>query len=284
MNPPIRYFGGKSNMKNEILKNFPDRKSYDTYIEPFGGSYSVGLAFCGDVPNEIYNDLNDNVYSLYKVLQDEGLYREFKKKCDLSIYNESFRREYLDRLRHDELNTLDRAYMFWYVNRTSHNGVGGFSVNLVVRRNMSKSVSDMLSAIDRMDELHQRLSKVTVLNRDALTLIEKYGEREDVFIYCDPPYVWDTRTTARYETDMSNDQHEKFIDICLKSKAKILISGYDHPFYDRLLETGCWRKVKFDVHTVSGNKEPKTSVETLWMNYSPVKGKNLFDEESETLF
>lgn len=284
MNPPIRYFGGKSNMRNEIVRYFPDEGSFSTYIEPFGGSYSLGLEFCGHVPNEIYNDLNRNVYSLYSVLQDEELYKSFKGKCDLCVYSEDFRKEYLMRLRSDEnLSPVERAFMFWYVNRTSHNGVGGFSVNLVVRRNMSKSVSDMLSAIDRMDELHQRLSKVTVLNRDAMGIIEKYGQREDTFIYCDPPYVWDTRTSARYETDMSNPQHEKFLDICLKSKAKILISGYDHEMYDRLTVTG-WRKVSFDVHTVSGNKVAKTSVETLWMNYEPGHVQKSDEPDEVSLF
>lgn len=266
MNPPIRYFGGKSNMKNEIVKHFPVRDSYNTYIEPFGGSYSIGLEFCEDVPNEIYNDLNENVYSLYSVLQDENMFKRFKEKCDLSVYHEQFRRDYIEKLKSQELDMVDRAYMFYYVNRTSHNGIGGFSTNLVVRRNMSKSVSDMLSSIDRMTELHQRMSKVTVLNRDAIDLIKKYSSSDEVFIYCDPPYVWDTRTSTRYDVDMSNDQHQKLIDTCLKSKSKILISGYDHSLYDQLTSQG-WKKVKFDVHTVSGNKSPKTSTETLWMNY-----------------
>ena len=40
---PIKMFGGKGTMFNEIIKYFPDSDEYDTYIEPFGGSYSIGL-------------------------------------------------------------------------------------------------------------------------------------------------------------------------------------------------------------------------------------------------
>ena len=46
---------------------------------------------------------------------------------------------------------------------------------------MSKSVSDFLSAIDRLDEIHDRLSKVIVTNCDGIDLIEKYNT-ENVFI------------------------------------------------------------------------------------------------------
>lgn len=37
MNAPIPYFGGKNWMNNYIIKYFPERETYNTYIEPFGG-------------------------------------------------------------------------------------------------------------------------------------------------------------------------------------------------------------------------------------------------------
>lgn len=266
MNSAIRYFGGKSNMISRIIEHFPDEGTYDTYIEPFGGSYSVGLKNCEKVPIEIYNDLNQNVYSLYKVLQNKELYTKFKEKCDLAIYNEDFRKEYRESLKNDKLDIVERAYKFFYVNRTSHNGIGGFSINTVVRRNMSKSVSDMLSAIDRMDELHQRISKIIVTNKDAFELIERYKNNENVFFYLDPPYHWSTRTATRYETDMNDEQHLKFVDLVLDSKAKMLISGYDCVIYDKLVNNG-WNKIQFEVNTTGGDKKPKKKIETLWKNY-----------------
>ena len=185
MNAPIKYFGGKNLMFNEIKKYFPERESYNIYIEPFGGSYGVGLHMDYVPPTEIYNDLEKNVYSLYKVLQDSKLFEEFRRKCELSPYCDELRKEYKDKLKNDDLSIVDRAYMFFYVNRTSHNGVGGFSVNSVIRRNSSKSISDFLSTIDRLPEIHQRLSNVIVTNKDGIELIEKYNT-ENVFLYLDP--------------------------------------------------------------------------------------------------
>lgn len=267
MNSVIRYFGGKGNMFNNIITEFPEKGSYVMYVEPFAGSYSIGLHTPEDriAPIEIFNDLDDNVYSLYKVIRDKELYPKFKEMCDLSVYSEAQRKEYKEKLKDGELSLLDRAFMFFYVNRTSHNGIGGFSVNTIIRRNMSKSVSDMLSCIDRMDVFHQRVSRLIVMKRDALELIEQY-DRDNVFFYCDPPYIHDTRGETRYAVEMENEGHEKFIDLCLKSSAKFLISGYDHPIYDRLVENG-WKKIQFDVNTVDGTRKAKTKIETLWKNY-----------------
>ena len=153
LQPPIKYFGGKNLMYKRILDEFPNPEDYDLYIEPFAGSYGIGMKIDTIPKMEIYNDLDKNVYSLYKVLQDIEMFTEFKRKCDLSYYSEDLRDEFRVDLKDSEISLVDRAYKFFYVNRTSHNGVGGFSINKHVRRGMSKSNSDFLSAIDRLPEI-----------------------------------------------------------------------------------------------------------------------------------
>jgi len=264
MNSPIKYFGGKGTMYNKIIKYFPPKETYNTYIEPFAGSYSIGLKK-DPVEIEIYNDMDQNVYSLYKVLADPVMYKEFKRNCDLVYYSEDIRSEHIKKLKTETMSMVDRAFSFFYVNRTSHNGVGGFSKNTYVRRSMSKSVSDFLSAIDRLPELHDRLSKIIVTNTDGMGLIRKFN-RENVFLYCDPPYEQSTRTSTRYKVDMDREGHLDFLDSVMKSEAKILISGYDCELYDVLGENG-FNKVSFEVKTIDGNFKPKTKTEYLYYNY-----------------
>lgn len=268
MNAPIKYFGGKGTMFNEIKKYFPDTSTFNTYIEPFGGSYSMGLKLDPIPPNEIYNDLEQNVYSLYKVISDKELFIKFKEKCDLFPYSEDFREEFKDKLK-EELDILDRAFYYFYVNRTSHNGVGGFSMNLIPRRKMSKSVSDYLSSVDRLPELHQRLSKVIITNKDGIELIKKYNN-SDTFIYCDPPYEHSTRTSVRYKVDMDREKQIQFLNSVIDSKSKILISGYNCELYSELESNG-FTRIDFKVNTVDGNKNPKTKTESLWFNYPIIK-------------
>lgn len=246
------------------MEHFPDKSEYDIYIEPFGGSFSVGLQ---KEPHgtEIYNDLEKNVYSLYMVLSNEELFNKFKEKCDLVFYNDDIRKTFKELLKDEHIDIVDRAFYFFYVNRSSHNGVGGFSMNTVIRRTMSKSVSDFLSSIDRLPELHDRLSKVIISNTDGVELIKRYNNPR-TFIYCDPPYEHSTRTNARYKVDMDRSGHEKFLDTVINSKSKILISGYDCELYDTLIENG-FTKIDFEVKTITGTFQPKTKIETLWMNY-----------------
>jgi DNA adenine methylase len=266
INPPIKYFGSKASFFNEILKYFPNSNEYDTYIEPFGGAYNVGLNLNPLPKIEIYNDLYKNVYSLYKVLSDSELFLKFKEKCDLILYDEDLRKEFKEILKTNELSILDRAFYYFYVNRTSHNGVGGFSKNMFIRRNMSKSISDFLSCIDRLPELHDRLSRVIMCNTDGIELIKKYNF-SNVMIYNDVPYEQSTRSSTRYDVDMDREGHIKFLNVVIESKAKILISGYDCELYDVLGKNG-FTKVSFDVKTTSGNFKPKTKTEYLYYNYS----------------
>lgn len=273
MNPPIRYFGGKNGMASKILKYFPKEDSYDTYIEPFGGSFGVALHNPNIPPIEIYNDLDNNVYSLFLTLVDKEMFEQFRKLCDCIIYSEKVRKTFKRELKEipfnedDKLSIVHRAFKFFYVNRTSRNGIGGFSINTCVRRSMSKSCSDLLSTIEGLPKLHDRLSKVIVTNQDGIKLINKYSQREDTFIYADPPYHQSTRTETRYNVDMNDDEQENFIDECINAKCKILISGYDCDAYKRLEENG-FIKIKFIVHTMSGNrKTKKDKIEYLWLNY-----------------
>ena len=258
MNAPIQYFGGKNGMSKHIIECFPDKESYNTYIEPFGGSYAVGLHMDYVPPVEIYNDLENNVYSLYKVLQEKELFKEFQLRCELSPYCDTMRKEYMEKLKSENLSLLDRAYMFFYVNRTSFNGIGGFKMHPHIRKNMSKSVRDYLSVVERLEDLHIRLLNLIVSNMDGIELINRYKDRENVLIYCDPPYVQSTRTsTRRYDVDMADDIQDKFLEACIGAKCKMLISGYDNEKYNILLENG-FNKVNF---------ETNNRTETLWKNY-----------------
>ena len=201
MKSPIKYYGGKSYMTNIIINHFP--KEYDIYVEGFGGGASV-LFQKDKTALEVYNDLGENVYSLFKVLSDKEMFLKLKERMDLAVYSAQLREEYKKDLK-TNLSLEDRAYKFLYVNRSSFNGVGGFSTTMIVRRNMSKSTSDFLSMIDKLPEIHNRLSSVIIEHRDIFDLLDKYN-KENVFMYLDPPYVKETRLSNQlYECEMTDE-------------------------------------------------------------------------------
>lgn len=245
-------------MSDIIIDNFPSRFEYKTYVEGFGGGASILFKKDPD-PIEVYNDLEKNVYSVFKSLSDEKLFKSFKEKLDLTPYSRDLWEEYREDLLKD-LSLEERAYKFFYVNRSSFNGIGGFSVYKgESRRGMMKTISDYLSVVDRLPEYHQRISRVLVENLDIFDLLEKY-DHPSTFFYLDPPYVQETRASSqKYLEEFSNEQHQKFIEVCNGLKGKVLISGYDHPLYDNLKG---FTKVQFK--SPNANSE---ATETLWKNY-----------------
>jgi len=287
MNSPIRYYGGKGGLYKTIISEFPSDFGSDTrtcndgsadiYIEPFGGSGTI-LFHKKPSPIEVYNDLEHNVYSFFKVLSNPKRFKAFQKKCGLIFYSRDLFNEYNYALRNHDLSMEDRAFYFFYVNRVAYNGVGSFSCSVnAVRRGMSKPVSDMLSTIDRLPEVHQRLKNVIVESIDGLKLIKKY-DKPTAFFYLDPPYHHSTRSGARYDVDMNNDKQEELLRVLEGVKdARILLSGYNCDLFDNLLDCG-WNRVDFGVNTQSGKRESKSKVESLWRNYSIDK------EEPEKIF
>lgn len=261
----IKYFGGKNGFANKIIEFFPQKYQSMTYLEPFVGSGAL-LFHKDKSPIEIINDLDQNIYSLFKVLIDKDLFNQFKDLCDLTIYSEQLLKEYSKDLKEKELSILDRAYRFFYLNRTSYNGLGGFSTSGVIRRNMSKPVSDYLSAIDGLYVTHNRLSSVVIHNTDALNLITKW-DKENTFMYLDSPYANETRSAGRYKHDFTDEIQDKYLNTLLSIKnAKLLISGYNCDRY-KVLEQNGFKRIDMEIKTQNTNRVGKSKIESLWFNY-----------------
>jgi len=270
INAPFKSFGGKGSngFLKVIYSLFP--KHYDVMVEPFCGSAVVTLNNPIEKCTEIINDLNLNIYSFYKTIQDKYAFEQLKEKLDLTCYHEDLFKDSKNALQ-TELSQIDRAYYFFICNRMSYSGNNAsFGKNYAIRRNMSKSTSDILSAIDSLDLIHCRISQMIILNRDALELIENEGQYEHTFMYLDPPYAWETRTSTRYPVDFTPQQQIDLVNVLTseKSNAKYLLSGYDNELYENVLvkEYG-WNKYIYDVNTVSGSNQSKTKTEVLWYNY-----------------
>jgi len=252
----IRYFGGKGGSLTNIIKSLIPN-NYKIYVEPYGGSAAILFSQQSDI--EIYNDLYDNVYSLFKVLSDKEKFLIFKERLELTPYSEKLNKEYKNKLK-EELNEDDRAYYYFYVNRTSVNSIGGFSSSIIVRRNLSKPISDYLSSIDNLEYYHKRISNVLIFNKNAIDIIKKY-DSDETFMYLDPPYILSTRSSnARYKIDMTTDDHIDLLNIITKCKSKILLSGYNNDIYNKTLKD--WNKETFEIK----NKKQ----ETFWYNYKKI--------------
>ena len=97
-----------------------------------------------------------------------------------------------------------------------------------------------------LDWWHQRLSRVQLDCRDALTVIQYWDSVNTVF-YIDPPYLHDTRvvgSAAKYHHECSDEHHRELVDLLLNIQGQVMLSGYPHISYDPLVEAGWQRMTK----------------------------------------
>ncbi|OUR62365.1 hypothetical protein A9Q74_05180 [Colwellia sp. 39_35_sub15_T18] len=102
---------------------------------------------------------------------------------------------------------------------------------------------------------------VTLLNMDAIQLLEKEGLCKDSLIYCDPPYVASTRRKQKiYRHEYSDNQHEKLLQFLVNQKCMVMISGYKNDLYQYYLND--WNLYSFSSQTQNGK-----ATECVWFNF-----------------
>ena len=251
-------------MAKDIIEIFPEHKMY---VEGFGGAAHV-LFRKERSELEIYNDLHNGLYLIFKLLRENN--EEFIRKLSLTPYS---RQEFEDSKSwmHEE-NEIEKARKFYVRTMQSIASNGGWAyTKSKSRRGMCQSVSRWLGNIEEnLTNAIERLKEVQIENLDILELIKKY-DKEDTLFYLDPPYIQDTRKQKKsYDHEMTDEQHKELIDVLIGIKGKVVLSGYDHPIYDKLLENG-WSKILLGEYAKRSEKsnegELSKGKEFVWVNY-----------------
>lgn len=264
---PFAWYGGKFYYAEWIISHFCDHR---VYIEPFGGAANILLnKIRSEV--EIFNDLDDRIVNFFRILRDKNKFKELIRLLRLTPYS---RKEFEDIINTEEPKTdVKRAWGFFVKCRQSIGGLGmskltksSWAMSLRTRRRMAEPVSKYLSAIEGLEDIAERFRYVVIENMDAIKLIDKYDCKE-ALIYCDPPYLPETRHGSKGDTygiEMSHDCHIELLNIVKKCKGRVIISGYPSDLYrDNLSD---WRYV-----TVEGKSHIANSgqlrTEALWLNW-----------------
>ena len=131
---------------------------------------------------------------------------------------------------------------------------------------MNGNVSEWLSAIEGLPEVHSRLSRVLIENMPALELIRREDTPGTLF-YCDPPYLHETRTARdAYSHEMSEEEHRQLLATLLECKGKVMLSGYSSALYESAL--GKWRRHTFELpNNAAGGEKKRRMTEVLWCNF-----------------
>jgi len=99
---------------------------------------------------------------------------------------------------------------------------------------------------------------------DAISFLKSYDWQGVEFVYCDPPYLFETRSCKRhvYTCEFGDaDQHRELLTVLLALPCTVAISGYQSSLYAELLAG--WRTIHYRTRTRGG----RSVIEWLWMNY-----------------
>ena len=264
---PIAWYGGKAYYAEWLIDRFPDHR---VYVEPFGGAANVLLRKPRSEV-EVYNDVDDRVVNLFRVLRDPEQFERLRMLLDLTPYA---RGEFADLLELPPTDDpVERARRFFAICRQARGGMGMsklskncWAFSRRTRRDMAEPVSKYLSAIDGLADVAARFRTVLIESRPAIELIPRY-DGEDSFFYLDPPYMPETRygkKAATYGHEMTVDEHAALLDAVLQINGKAMLSGYAAPLYDDKLKA--WRREELKTKTHMANSgEERTEV--IWFNY-----------------
>lgn len=273
--PVLRYHGGKWRIAPWIISHFPPHR---VYVEPFGGAASVLMRKPrSDV--EFYNDLDDQMVNLFRVLRDHGA--ELERRLRLT----PFARSEFELSYEPTEDPIERA------RRTVVRAQMGFGTSALVRtrtgfrrtsyRNKKTGyASDWAEYHSAIAAIVERLQGVCIERADALDLIHTL-DGPDVLFYVDPPYVHSTRGKVSgsygYAYEMTDDQHRDLAAALHHVEGMVVLSGYPSDLYDDLY--GDWRRVERCTRA-QGNRGAVERVEVLWLNAAAARHQqpNLFDE------
>lgn len=269
--PVLRWHGGKWLLAPWIIGHFPP---HDVYVEPYGGAASVLIrkprTYC-----EIYNDLDDDVVNLFRVLRGPKA-EQLREALFLTPFARS---EFVGAYQKTD-DAVERARRliirsFQGFGSDGHNGarMTGFRANS--NRSGTTPARDWTNYPEHLKTIIARLRGVTVENRPAMDVMAQHDSPATLH-YVDPPYPHSTRSPARnstrknYTHEMDDADHEALVAFLRRVSGAVVLSGYANPLYDHALAD--WRRVE----RISLADSARPRLEVLWLNPKASASGDLF--------
>ena len=268
--PFIKWVGGKGQLLSEINKLYPVElgKNINKYAEIFVGGgavlfdilskYKLDEVYISDKNLELintYKSIRDNVDILIKSLKGmEEQYIPLDNENRKDYYYKK-REEYNSLKINSEVNNIEKAVLFIFLNKTCFNGL--YRVNKKGEFNVPMGAYKKPKICDE-----ENLKNVSLTLRNVKIVYADYRKSEKfidgkTFVYIDPPYR-PLNITSSFTSYTENDFNDKeqielaeYINVLNKKGAKIVISNsdpknndIDDNFFDKLYDNYNINRVK----------------------------------------
>lgn len=228
---PLRYPGGKGLLYSRLRTIIRENSlTSSVYVEPYAGGAGAALALLvsGQVEQIAINDLDPAVFAFWHAVVTQPVeFTRLVNSVKLSVDEWERQREvYLTSARDDHLLL---GFATFYLNRTNRSGVlnggpiggkdqtGNYKIDARFNRK---------ALVERIRLIALHADRIAVTNEDGLNVIERYSDRDDAFIYADPPYF--EKAGSLYLNAFKDSDH-RALSYCLKGvrRAKWILT-YDN--------------------------------------------------------
>lgn len=265
--PVLRWHGGKWLLAPWIISHFPTHR---IYVEPFGGAASVLLRKPRSYA-EIYNDLDDDVVNMFRVLREPDTAAALVAAVELTPFARGeFELAY--EVSEDPIEEARRLIV------RSFMGFGSDGFNRAVRtgfrananRSGTTPAGDWSHYPEHLQNIVKRMLGVVIENRNAIEVMRQH-DAPTTLHYVDPPYMSDTRSDksrksgGKYHTyrhELSDDDHAELLDVLNSLEGMVVLSGYPSALYEEKLKG--WRRV--EKAALADGARARTEV--IWINHA----------------
>lgn len=252
----LNRLGNKTRIAEDIIQHFPQHR---TFIDMFFG--------CGGIffnkPMSDYNfcnDIDDDIFNLYWVLKNNK--DELIREIELMPMTETLMKYWG---KNKETDTLKKAVRFLML---SNFGYMGKPETLVFGQSYGNQKKSTLSKIE---ETFLRIKNAQFMCCDFRKVLDKIqfrDNKDDAFIYADPPYL---NTGNNYSDSFTETDTKDLFHTLVNSKVKFAVSEFDNDFVMDLA-----KGYSLNIHIVGERQNMKNRrTEILITNYQ-IAQKTLF--------
>jgi len=264
--PALRYHGSKYRLAPRLLPFLPP---HHCYVEPYGGAAGMLLQKPRSAM-EIYNDLDEEIVNLFRVLRCREDAEQLIEQLTLTPYARAeFQAAWepaegvVERAR----RTAMRA-MMGFGSAGATQGTTGMTVH-------SHRLNVWRSYPHKLRDVVERLQGVMIENRPAMNVICHY-DGPNTLHFVDPPYLLSTRSAngSCYRHEMTDDEHVELLCCLQQVTGMVVLCAYSNTLYENHLHG--WVNKTFPVH-ISAQRGGGQRVEQVWFN--PRAANAIFQKE-----
>ena len=260
----LRYPGGKTKIKNQIINSFGDIQSQSEYREPFFGGGSIGLEIINYVKKIWINDRDPAMSCLWTsvIKNPDEIIKKIKKYKPTVNSFFAIRDELtsLEECPKNQSDIIDMGFKKLAIHQISYSGLGtksGGPLGGVEQKSQYKvdcrwSPDYICKKIQKYHSLFQKVEIIhdCCTNFDFEVLLN--DNKKDYHSYIDPPYF--DKGNDLYQFGFSSYDHLRLSKCLKKNQSNWLLSYDDCDQIRNLYDWACVQEIDVN-YTVTGQKD-----------------------------